>query len=249
MQGFALNDIFKIGIGPSSSHTMGPMHAAQHFLSELESRAEPGPFKVQVTLHGSLAATGDGHGTPGAVTAGLMGYHYETVTLPDIEAAWIKSATHGHLVSLAGCTIEFNGEKDLIRDTVPLAGHPNGMTFVAWKGDEQIAHAQYFSVGGGMVEDHNRVSLATAHLGDGPAPFPYRSMDELVALCEREKLSIAELQARNEHLCLRREEFDPMSDKLWRVMSDCIDRGLSAEGELPGGLKVKDGQPHYGSGF
>ena len=164
MQGFALNDIFKIGIGPSSSHTMGPMHAAQHFLSELESRAEPGPFKVQVTLHGSLAATGDGHGTPGAVTAGLMGYHYETVTLPDIEAAWIKSATHGHLVSLAGCTIEFNGEKDLIRDTVPLAGHPNGMTFVAWKGDEQIAHAQYFSVGGGMVEDHNRVSLATAML-------------------------------------------------------------------------------------
>ena len=140
---------------------------------------------MQVTLHGSLAATGDGHGTPGAVTAGLMGYHYETVTLPDIEAAWIKSATHGHLVSLAGCTIEFNGEKDLIRDTVPLAGHPNGMTFVAWKGDEQIAHAQYFSVGGGMVEDHNRVSLATAHVGDGPAPFPYRSMDELVALCEQ----------------------------------------------------------------
>ena len=239
MQGFALNDIFKIGIGPSSSHTMGPMYAAQHFLSQLESRAEPGPFKVQVTLHGSLAATGDGHGTPGAITAGLMGYHYETVTLPEIEAAWIKSVTEGHLVSLAGCTVEFSGENDLIRDTTPLAGHPNGMTFVAWKGDEQIAHAQYFSVGGGMVEDHNRVSLATAYVADGPAPFPYGSMDELVALCEREKLSIAELQARNEHLCLRREEFDPMSDKLWRVMSDCIDRGLSAEGELPGGLKVK----------
>ena len=91
MHGFALNDIFKIGIGPSSSHTMGPMYAAQHFLSQLEARAEPGPFRVQVTLHGSLAATGDGHGTPGAITAGLMGYHYETVTLPDIEAAWTKS--------------------------------------------------------------------------------------------------------------------------------------------------------------
>jgi L-serine dehydratase len=239
MHGFALNDIFKIGIGPSSSHTMGPMYAAQHFLSQLEARAEPGPFRVQVTLHGSLAATGDGHGTPGAITAGLMGYHYETVTLPDIEAAWTKSITSGHLLSLAGCSLEFNGEKNLLRDMTPLSGHPNGMTFEAWKNGVQLVRAQYFSVGGGMVEDHNRLSLATAYVAEGPTPFPYKSMEELVALCEQEQLSIAELQARNEHLCLRREEFDPMADKLWSVMSDCIDRGLAAQGELPGGLKVK----------
>ena len=239
MQGFALNDIFKIGIGPSSSHTMGPMHAARHFLAQLGSLSDPGPFKVQVTLHGSLAATGDGHGTPGAVTAGLMGHHYETVTRPDIEAAWAKSVTDGRLVSLAGCSVEFNGERDLVRDTTPLAGHPNGMTFVAWKSDEQVAYAQYFSVGGGMVEDQNRVPLATTLTTHGPAPFPYRSMEELLALCEREKLSIAELQAKNEHLCLRHGKFDPMASKLWNVMSDCINRGLNTEGELPGGLKVQ----------
>lgn len=239
MHGFALNDIFKIGIGPSSSHTMGPMYAAQHFLSQLELGGDLGPYKVQVTLHGSLAATGDGHGTPGAIAAGLMGYHYETVTLPDIEAAWLRSVTQGHLVSLAGCSIDFNGDKDLLRDTTPLSGHPNGMTFLACKNGEQIAHARYFSVGGGMVEDQNRVLLATAFVPEGSAPFPYKSMAELRALCEQEQLSIAELQARNESLYLRHTELDPMAGKLWRVMSDCIDRGLSADGDLPGGLKVK----------
>ena len=239
MHGFALNDIFKIGIGPSSSHTMGPMYAAQHFLSRLEIRSESGPFKVQVKLHGSLAATGDGHGTPGAVTAGLMGYHYETVTQPDIEAAWLRSTTDGRLISLAGCYIDFNGNVDLIRDHTPLSGHPNGMTFIAWKGDEQIAFAQYFSVGGGMVEDQDRKPLATAFVPAGSSPFPYRSMDELIALCDREQLSIAELQARNEHLHLESEDHDLMAIKIWGVMSDCINRGLSATGELPGGLRVK----------
>ena len=95
MHGFALNDIFKIGIGPSSSHTMGPMHAAQHFMSNLEPTLGNGSLKVSVTLHGSLAATGDGHGTPGAVTAGLVGHHYETVTLPDIESVWNTAVATG----------------------------------------------------------------------------------------------------------------------------------------------------------
>ena len=132
MHGFALNDIFKIGIGHSSSHTMGPMHAAQHFLSKIDSGEHHTPLKVQVTLHWSLAATGDGHGTPGAVTAGLMGYHYETVTLPDIEAAWATSVSRGYLAALTGGSIQFNGSIDLLRDMTPLSWHPNCMTFVAW---------------------------------------------------------------------------------------------------------------------
>ena len=239
MQGFALNDIFKIGIGPSSSHTMGPMHAAQHFLSQLEARSEQCTLKVRVTLHGSLAATGDGHGTPGAITAGLMGYHYDTVTLPDIESAWATSVSTGRLESLTGFAIEFKGDTDLMRDMTPLAGHPNGMTFVALRDNHEVARAHYFSVGGGMVEDQNRDTLATASGSAEVTPYPYRSMEQLVALCTREHLSIAELQAKNEQLCLRAEEHDFMAGKLWEVMNDCIDRGLSTEGELPGGLRVK----------
>ena len=239
MQGFALNDIFKIGIGPSSSHTMGPMHAAQHFLSKIDSGEHHTPLKVQVTLHGSLAATGDGHGTPGAVTAGLMGYHYETVTLPDIEAAWATSVSRGYLAALTGGSIQFNGSIDLLRDMTPLSGHPNGMTFVAWENTTEVARAQYFSVGGGMVEDEQGVTLATTATTLDPAPFPYKTMAELIALCDREQLTIAELQARNEHLCLRSADGDPIAAKLWEVMNDCIERGLACEGELPGGLKVK----------
>ena len=239
MHGFALNDIFKIGIGPSSSHTMGPMHAAQHFMSTIEQSLGNGPLKVSVTLHGSLAATGDGNGTPGAVTAGLVGHHYETVTLPDIESIWDVATATGVMHSLSGHDIHFSPSNDLLRDMKPLASHPNGMTFRAWVGDSLIDEKQYFSVGGGMVEDHRGQTLATSPLPVGDAPFPYKSMEELVRWCDREKLSIAQLQARNEHFCLKREEHDPIAAKLWAVMSDCIDRGLSTEGQLPGGLNVK----------
>ena len=113
------------------------------------------------------------------------------------------------------------------------------MTFRAWAGDALIDEKQYFSVGGGMVEDQMGHTLATSPLPVGDAPFPYKSMEELVRWCDQEKLSIAQLQARNEHFCLKREEYDPIAAKLWAVMSDCIDRGLSTEGQLPGGLNVK----------
>ncbi len=239
MHGFALNDIFKIGIGPSSSHTMGPMHAAQHFMCNLEQNLGNGPLKVSVMLHGSLAATGDGHGTPGAVTAGLVGHHYDTVTLPDIESVWDTATATGVMRSLSGHDIHFDPSSDLLRDMEPLASHPNGMTFRAWIGDSLISEKQYFSVGGGMVEDHTGQALATSQSPAGDAPFPYRSMEELVRWCDQERLTIAQLQARNEHFCLKREEYDPVAAKLWNVMSDCIDRGLSAEGYLPGGLNVK----------
>jgi L-serine dehydratase len=218
---------------------MGPMHAAQHFLSKIDSRARHIPLKVQVTLHGSLAATGDGHGTPGAVTAGLMGYHYETVTLPDIEAAWAKSVSRGYLTTLTGSSIQFNGSTDLLRDMTPLSGHPNGMTFIAWENTAEVARAQYFSVGGGMVEDEQGVTLATTANTLDPAPFPYKTMAELIALCDREQLTIAELQARNEHLCLRSADRDPIAAKLWDVMSDCIERGTRVRGRVTGWLKGK----------
>lgn len=239
MQGFALSDIFKIGIGPSSSHTMGPMHAAQHFQSGLDVCHATEPYRIEVTLHGSLAATGEGHGTPGAITAGLMGHHYDTVTLVDIELAWEIAMNTGRLQSLAGHSIQFKPTDALHRDTQPLPNHPNGMTFKAWRSNEFIAEAQYFSVGGGMVEDQEGRALATGDLVDDETPFPYASMDQLVAWCDSEDLSIAQLQAKNEHLCLRSESRDAHAITLWQVMSECIDRGLSTEGELPGGLRVK----------
>ena len=238
MIGLALNDIFKIGIGPSSSHTMGPMHAAHHFVGSLSPELLTIPLSIEVTLHGSLAATGDGHGTPGAITAGLAGYHYETVTLSDIEAMWQKATTHGHLRLDDRTQLDFNPEQHLYRDTVPLSNHPNGMTFRASAGGALVAETRYFSVGGGMVEDQHGHTLATSATQTRGGPFPYASMNELVDWCTRENLSIAQVQAANEHLSLQLEH-DAMSATLWSVMSDCIDRGLAAQGELPGGLHVK----------
>ena len=130
---------------------MGTMHAAQHFMSNLEQTLGNGPLKVSVTLHGSLAATGDGHGTPGAVTAGLVGHHYEIVTLPDIESIWDTATATGVMRSLSGHDIHFNPSHDLRRDMEPLAPHPNGMTFRAWAGESLKDEKQYFSVGGGML--------------------------------------------------------------------------------------------------
>ena len=103
------------------------------------------------------------------------------------------------------------------------------MTFRAWAGESLKDEKQYFSVGGGMVEDHLGHTLATSPLPVSDAPFPYKSMEELVKWCDWEKLSIAQLQARNEHFCLKREEHDPIAAKLWFVMSDCIDRGSTSQ--------------------
>lgn len=177
MHGFALNDIFKIGSGPSSSHTMGPMHAAQHFISNLEQTLGNGPLKVSVTFHEPLAATGDGHGKPGAMTAGLVGDYYETVALPYIESVWKTAIATGVMLSLAGHGIHFNPSRDLLREMEPLESHPNGMTFRAWAGDSLIDEKQYFSVGDGMVEDHMCKTLATSPQPAGDTPFPYQSME------------------------------------------------------------------------
>ena len=238
MIGLALNDIFKIGIGPSSSHTMGPMHAAHHFIGSISPELLTKPLAIAVTLHGSLAATGDGHGTPGAITAGLAGFHHETVTLSDIHAMWQSATTLGQLSLESGAQLRFNPEQHLYRDTVPLSNHPNGMTFSASLQGNVVAETRYFSVGGGMVEDQHGHTLATSATQTRAGPFPYASMTELVDWCTRENLSIAQVQAANEHLSLQLEH-DAMSATLWSVMSDCIDRGLAAQGELPGGLHVK----------
>jgi L-serine dehydratase len=239
MNGLCLDDIFKIGIGPSSSHTMGPMHAAKAFSDELIALAPPEPITIQVHLHGSLAATGDGHGTPGAIAAGLTGIHYTEATLPEIEATWAYACDTGCLVLANGVRVAFWPEQDLLKDPKPLSQHPNGMIFRAWSDQTLVLEREFFSVGGGMIENGRGETLAHTERPQLEAPFPYQNMAELHEWCEREKLSIAEVQAFNDHVNLRQIERDDLAVSLWQVMADCIDRGLSSEGELPGGLQVK----------
>jgi L-serine dehydratase len=239
-------DLFKIGIGPSSSHTVGPMRAARLFALRL---AHDGllsrTVRVQSQLYGSLGATGKGHGSDKAVLLGLAGHEPDTV---DIEAipALLEGLRTGQRMTLAGGrAITFDERADLIfhrRETLPF--HANGMRFIAFDAaGAELANHTYYSVGGGFV-----VSDALAADGSRQkviAPdttvlaHTFHSGDELLALTASGGLSIAQLMRDNERYWRTDAEIDAGLLKIWRVMQDCVKRGCATDGVLPGGFKVR----------
>jgi L-serine dehydratase len=243
-------DLFKIGIGPSSSHTVGPMRAARLFAARLANedllnRAE----RIHVELFGSLGATGKGHGTDKAVLLGLSGHEPDTVDVDQI-AAWLDVIrTSGQLALLGRHVVAFDEKRDLVfnrRDTLPL--HSNGMRFKAFDANGgELSNRVYYSVGGGFVvsseiaEDgatQKRIAPDTTIL-----PFPFHSGDELLAQCVREGASIAEIMRRNERHWRTDEQIDAGLLKIWNVMQACVQRGCATAGVLPGGYKVKRRAP------
>ena len=234
-------DLFRIGIGPSSSHTVGPMRAARRFLQRWPDAAALGAIgRVRCHLYGSLAATGVGHGTVSAVILGLAGAEPQTIN-PDAIAgmlAGIEAA--GRLRLLDVVEVPFDAAADIVlHPEESLPGHPNGMMFEAFAidGSELAAH-RYYSVGGGFVVDDDRVAgeldSAAADL-----PHPYRTGDELVAMCAAAGLPISEVVRANERVRQPDAAIDAGLAAIRTAMHDCVERGCRNEGELPGGLHVQ----------
>jgi L-serine dehydratase len=240
-------DIFKIGIGPSSSHTMGPMLAALRFLEALRGGAEPvpgagPPARLVARLHGSLAFTGKGHATDRAVALGLLGFRPDTFEAERAAAALARLAETRVIASQDLPPLAFDPGTDIVFDYGPaLPGHANGLVLEALdaRGQRHLAET-YYSVGGGFVLTERE--LARGRSGDdGPAvPHPFATAADMLAACRATGLTIAGLQRANERA---RHEAAPLHAglaRLWEVMGETIDRGLAAEpARLPGGLGVR----------
>jgi L-serine dehydratase len=242
-------DLFKIGIGPSSSHTMGPMSAAARFLDEVKGGDWPRPTgakveRLAVSLHGSLAFTGVGHGTDRAVILGLTGETPQTVN-PDRMDALVEAVRAEKTVTPPGHpTYRFDPATDLVLDRKqPLPGHANGMAFYAYDGDDRLLLKRiYYSIGGGFVvseEELQRLAARGPEGQGGDVPYPFGNAREMLEMAQSSGLSIAEMKRANEETRQSRDELDAGLDALWDAMRGCIERGLSQDGIMPGGLKVR----------
>ncbi|MFI9835380.1 L-serine ammonia-lyase, partial [Streptomyces sp. NPDC051913] len=235
-------DLFSVGIGPSSSHTVGPMRAARTFVVRLdEDGLLARTASVHAELYGSLGATGHGHGTPKAVLLGLEGHEPHTVDIvrADQDVERIKSA--GRLSLLGEREIAFSYDDDLVlhrRKTLPY--HANGMTLWAYDADgTELLAKTYYSVGGGFVVDEDAVGADRIKLDDTVLKYPFRTGDELLRLTKETGLSISALMLENERAWRTEEEIREGLLGIWRVMQACVSLGMSREGILPGGLKVR----------
>jgi L-serine dehydratase len=235
-------DLFSIGIGPSSSHTVGPMRAARMFAARLRNEnLLEATASVRCELYGSLGATGHGHGTPKAVLLGLEGDSPRTVDVESADERVEKIKETGLLRLLGDHEIPFDFDADLVlhrRETLPY--HANGMTVAAYgPAGEELLHKTYYSVGGGFVVDEEAVGADRVKLDDTVLKHPFRTGDELLRLTKETGLSVSSLMLENEKAWRTEEEIRAGLLDIWRVMRECVDRGMSREGILPGGLKVR----------
>ena len=241
---FSVFDLFKIGIGPSSSHTVGPMRAAWRFVqglraAELLSRVAD----IRVDLYGSLALTGKGHATDRAVMLGLAGY--EPATVPsDIVSSLPDQVISSHSIQLAQSqTLAwFDGQQLVWHKDEVLPRHPNAMSITAFSSSGDTLQTEtYYSIGGGFVV--SEAEAAAGQTGDAPPAkplrFPFCTAEELLQICSQHKLKIWEVVAANELSWRTEGEVEAGIDNIWSVMRDSIERGCKTEGELPGGLRVK----------
>ncbi|MEF9906515.1 L-serine ammonia-lyase [Streptomyces sp. P9-A2] len=235
-------DLFSIGIGPSSSHTVGPMRAARMFARRLlNEELLDSVASVRAELYGSLGATGHGHGTPKAVLLGLEGDSPRTVDVETADERVEKIKDSGRLRLLDTHEIAFSFDDDLVlHRRKALTYHANGMTLWAYdaSGSEVLAKT-YYSVGGGFVVDEEAVGADRIKLNDTVLKYPFRTGDELLRLTRETGLSISALMLENERAWRTEEEIREGLLEIWRVMQACVARGMSREGILPGGLKVR----------
>ncbi|MEZ5713969.1 MAG: L-serine ammonia-lyase [Paracoccaceae bacterium] len=233
-------DIFKVGVGPSSSHTMGPMVAAARFLDLM--RASPFVFHgLRGSLHGSLAFTGVGHATDRATILGLAGFQPESYDHDKAEAALTAIRDSGRIAPPGLPELRFSPRDDLTFDYGPaLPGHANGMILMATDAQgDAILQETYYSIGGGFVLTEAELAQGKATDEGAPVPYPFKTAAEMLEMALHSGKSIAEMKRANEVARGCAESLAKGSARLWQVMNDCIERGLATTGELPGGLKVK----------
>ncbi|RYE87429.1 MAG: L-serine ammonia-lyase, partial [Hyphomicrobiales bacterium] len=235
-------DVFKIGIGPSSSHTMGPMTAAAHFLDLLRrhpSRADAAA--VCVTLYGSLAFTGKGHATDRAVKLGLLGWTPAEFDF-DVAAQQLEDLQHSHLLRLDGLPpLAFDPATDIVFDYgPPLPGHANGLVFRARdSAGTELLSETYYSIGGGFVVTAQEREAPKVATTASSWPYPFENAATMLRMASESGLSIAEMKRANEIHLQSPGEVERGLARLWSVMNGCIERGLVQDGELPGGLHVR----------
>ncbi|CAD5374443.1 L-serine dehydratase 3 [Rubrivivax sp. A210] len=239
-------DLFKIGIGPSSSHTVGPMRAARLFAARLAADGQlDATSRVLAQLYGSLGATGKGHGSDKAVLLGLAGYEPDTVDVDAVPQLLAAMRAQGRLPLLGRHELAFNEKDDLLfhrRETLPL--HANGMRFTAFDAaGATLASRVYYSVGGGFVLGEELAADGSRQQLIAPdttvLPHPFHSGEELLRRTRELGCGIAELMRRNERHWRSDAEIDAGLLKIWQVMQDCVARGCASGGTLPGGFKVK----------
>jgi L-serine dehydratase len=240
-------DLFKIGIGPSSSHTGGPMAAAHRFARGLHADGLlPETASVQVILYGSLGLTGKGHGSDKAVILGLEGEKPELVAVDAVPARLAAVAERGTVRLYGEREVPFVvGEHLIFERKKTLPGHPNGMRFTAYgAGGEALRERIYYSVGGGFVVDENAAGANRIKPDDTVLPHPFSTAAELLEWTGKTGMSISSVMLENEKAFGRSEaEIRARLLDLWRVMCECVRRGCASEGLLPGGLKVRRRAP------
>jgi len=233
-------EMFKVGVGPSSSHTMGPMVAAARFLDRM--RASPFDFAgLRGSLHGSLAFTGIGHATDRATILGLAGFSPETYDKETAEAA-LAEIRNSKMVRPAGLgPLQFDPKHDLAFDYgPPLPGHANGMMLMATDAQgDVILKGTYYSIGGGFVMTEAELAAGKDTDEGAPVPHPFKSAAEMLQMANDSGKSVAQMKAANERSRGGDVSLKTGLTRIWEVMNDCIERGLTTEGTLPGGLQVK----------
>ncbi len=231
-------DIFKIGVGPSSSHTLGPWQAARRFVQSLQDNGQlPKVTQLRVLLYGSLAKTGKGHGTDIAVQLGLGGEDPVSFAVDQIDARIRDIASMHKLILNGNHEVEFNPAEDiefLFAESLPF--HPNAMTFLVQLNDDTAVAETYYSVGGGFVIKEGEVHAAGSSV---QLPFPINTADDLLHWSMKTGMSISDIVLENENTWRKEEETRHSALNIWRVMKECMYRGCHTSGILPGGLNVK----------
>jgi L-serine dehydratase len=238
-------DLFKIGMGPSSSHTVGPMRAARQFVARLQhADLLANTTTVRCWLHGSLGATGKGHASDVAVLLGLCGHEPDTVDVDQIPAMLSEIRSNKRLNLGGAHSVAFNEKEDLLFMRAPLPFHANGMRFVALDAaGNELANRVYYSVGGGFIVSDEVAADGSRQKVIAPdatvLPLPFTSGDALLELAQQHGLSIAQIMRKNELHWRSDAEIDSGLLRIWQVMQDCVKRGCRTDGVLPGGFKVK----------
>ena len=236
---YSLFEIFSVGIGPSSSHTVGPMRAAKRYVDNLAEKTDLNNVKtVKTTLYGSLALTGLGHGTLNAVVYGLMGLEAQNI---DLDIDYIGQVKESKKLNLGGkSVIDFDFDKDIILEKkVFLPEHSNGMKIVAYDGnDNVILEETYFSVGGGTIARQDEMAQRIERK-PYKVPYQFNSCKELLEMCHKDQLTISELVLKNEQKLQSPARVRKEILRIADIMQTTVDRGVKTEGILPGGLKLK----------
>ena len=233
-------DMFKIGIGPSSSHTVGPMRAGALFIDELRaSQILDRTERVEVRLYGSLLATGIGHASDRATVMGLMGEWPDQID-PSQIGARIDALRNTSILSLGDQQpVEFIWERDMLMLDESLPYHPNGMTLCAYGANGKLFEQTYYSVGGGFVVDANQAASGVLDADQTVLPYDFSSGAQLLRLCKEHGLSVSQLMMENEKAWRTEAQIRAEILKIWAAMEACVEKGLEEQGILPGGLQVR----------